>query len=73
MILHIPKIAATVLVMAFAVCLLRLPLRMTNDIVFRQKGFQPAGMYSAITLPAIALTIFCYCALAPRFGMQDKQ
>lgn len=46
---------------------------MTNDIVFRQKGFQPAGMYSAITLPAIALTIFCYCALAPRFGMQDKQ
>ncbi|RHI28147.1 hypothetical protein DW171_04165 [Collinsella sp. AM15-2] len=59
MILHIPKIAATVLVMAFAVCLLRLPLRMTNDIVFRQKGFQPAGMYSAITLPAIALTIFC--------------
>ncbi len=59
--------------MAFAVCLLRLPLRMTKDIVFRQKGFQPAGMYSAIKLPAIALTIFCYCALAPRFGMQDKQ
>lgn len=68
-----PKIAATTLVMSFVACLLMLPLQMINDIVFHQKEFQPAGIYTAITLTAIELAIFCYCALAPRFGMQGKQ
>lgn len=68
-----PKIAAVALVMAFVACLLMLPLQMINDIVFHQKGFQPAGIYTAIALTAIELVIFCYCALAPRFGMQGKQ
>ena len=68
-----PKIAATALVMAFVSCLLMLPLQMINDIVFHNKEFQPAGIYTAIALTAIELAIFCYCALAPRFGMQSKQ
>lgn len=68
-----PKIAATALVMSFAAYLLMLPLQMINDIAFHQKEFQPAGIYTAIALTAIELVIFCYCALAPRFGMQDKQ
>lgn len=68
-----PKIAATALVMSFAACLLMLPLQMINDIAFHQKEFQPAGIYTAIALTAIELAIFCYCALAPRFGMQGKQ
>ena len=68
-----PKIAATVLVMSFVACLLMLPLQMINDIAFHQKEFQPAGIYTAIALTAIELVIFCYCALAPRFGMQGKQ
>lgn len=68
-----PKIAATALVMSFAACLLMLPLQMINDIAFHQKEFQPAGIYTAIALTAIELVIFCYCALAPRFGMQGKQ
>lgn len=68
-----PKIAATALVMSFVACLLMLPLQMINDIAFHQKEFQPAGIYTAIALTAIELIIFCYCALAPRFGMQDKQ
>lgn len=68
-----PKIAATALVMSFVACLLMLPLQMINDIAFHQKEFQPAGIYTAIALTAIELVIFCYCALAPRFGMQGKQ
>lgn len=68
-----PKIAAAALVMAFVACLLMLPLQMINDIAFHQKEFQPAGIYTAIALTAIELAIFCYCALAPRFGMQGKQ
>lgn len=68
-----PKIAAAALVMAFVACLLMLPLQMINDIAFHQKEFQPAGIYTAIALTAIELTIFCYCALVPRFGMQGKQ
>lgn len=68
-----PKIAATALVMAFVACLLMLPLQMINDIALHQKEFQPAGIYTAIALTAIELAIFCYCALAPRFGMQGKQ
>ncbi|MGN8894125.1 hypothetical protein ACTNA2_02710 [Collinsella sp. HCP28S3_E9] len=68
-----PKIAATALVMSFVACLLMLPLQMINDIAFHQKEFQPAGIYTAIALTAIELIIFCYCALAPRFGMQGKQ
>lgn len=68
-----PKIAATALVMSFSAYLLMLPLQMINDIAFHQKEFQPAGIYTAIALTAIELVIFCYCALAPRFGMQGKQ
>lgn len=68
-----PKIAATALVMSFVACLLMLPLQMINDIAFHQKEFQPAGIYTAIALAAIELVIFCYCALAPRIGMQGKQ
>ena len=68
-----PKIAATALVMSFVACLLMLPLQMVNDIAFHQKEFQPAGIYTAIALTVIELAIFCYCALAPRFGMQGKQ
>lgn len=68
-----PKIAATALVMSFVACLLMLPLQMINDIAFHQKEFQSAGIYTAIALTAIELVIFCYCALAPRFGMQGKQ
>ena len=68
-----PKIAATALVMAFVSCLLMLPLQMINDIAFHHKEFQPAGIYTAIALTAIELVVFCYCALAPRFGMQGKQ
>ena len=68
-----PKIAAAALVMSFVACLLMLPLQMVNDIAFHQKEFQAAGIYTAIALTAIELAIFCYCALAPRFGMQGKQ
>lgn len=68
-----PKIAATALVMSFVACLLMLPLQMINDIAFHQKEFQPAGIYTAIALTVIELAIFCYCAFAPRFGMQGKQ
>lgn len=68
-----PKIAAAALVMSFVACLLMLPLQMINDIAFHQKEFQAAGIYTAIALTAIELAIFCYCTLAPRFGMQGKQ
>lgn len=68
-----PKIALAALIMAFVACLLMLPLQMINDIAFHQKEFQPTGIYAAIALTAIELAIFCYCALAPRFGMQGKQ
>ncbi len=68
-----PKIAAVALVMAFVACLLIIPFEMIDDIVFHHKGFQPAGMYTAITLTVIGLVIFCYCSLAPRFGMRGKQ
>lgn len=68
-----PKIAATAIVMAFVSCLLVIPFEMIDDIVFHHQGFQPAGMYTAIALTVIGLVIFCYCSLAPRFGMRGKQ
>ena len=46
---------------------------MIDDIVFHHEGFQETGMMTALVLTAIELVIFCYCALAPRFGMRGKQ
>lgn len=46
---------------------------MIDDIVFHHEGFQETGMIAALVLTAVELVIFCYCALAPRFGMRGKQ
>lgn len=67
-----PKVAGAALAMAFV-----LPFdhsfEMIDDIVFHHEGFQETGMMAALALTAIELIIFCYCALAPRFGMRGKQ
>lgn len=46
---------------------------MVDDIVFHHEGFQETGMMTALVLTSIELVIFCYCALAPRFGIRGKQ
>lgn len=50
-----------------------IPFEMIDDIVFHHEGFQETGMMTALVLTAIELVIFCYCTLAPRFGMRGKQ
>lgn len=50
-----------------------IPFEMIDDIVFHHEGFQETGMMAALVLTAVELVIFCYCALAPRFGMRGKQ
>lgn len=59
--------------MAFVLPLSIIPFEMIDDIVFHHEGFQETGMMTALVLTAIELVIFCYCALAPRFGMRGKQ
>lgn len=68
-----PKVAGAALAMAFVLPLLIIPFEMIDDIVFHHEGFQETGMMTALVLTAIELVIFCYCALAPRFGMRGKQ
>ena len=68
-----PKVAGAALAMAFVLPLLIIPFEMIDDIVFHHEGFQETGMMAALVLTAIELVIFCYCALAPRFGMRGKQ
>jgi len=68
-----PKIALVALIFAFVDCFMMVPLEMIDDLVFHNKGFRPAGMYTAIAFVVINLVIFCYCTLAPRFGMKGQQ
>ena len=68
-----PKIAGAALAMAFVLPFLIIPFEMIDDIVFHHEGFQDTGMTAALVLAAIELVIFCYCTLAPRFGMRGKQ
>lgn len=68
-----PKIAGAALAMAFVLPFLIILFEMIDDIVFHHEGFQDTGMTAALVLTAIELVIFCYCALAPRFGMRGKQ
>ena len=68
-----PKIAGAALAMAFVLPFLIIPFEMIDDIVFHHEGFQETGMMTALVLAAIELVIFCYCTLAPRFGMRGKQ
>ena len=68
-----PKVAGAALAMAFVLPLLIIPFEMIDDIVFHHEGFQDTGMMAALVLAGIELVIFCYCTLAPRFGMRGKQ
>lgn len=68
-----PKIAMRALVMSFAICALIVPLEMIDDLVFHNDGFNPAGLNAGITLIAIYVAVFCFCALRPKFGIRGKQ
>lgn len=68
-----PKISRVAIIMSFVLCGLIVVLEMIDDIVFHNKGFQPGGMYTAIALIIVYVSIFCYCILCPKFGMMGKQ
>lgn len=68
-----PKFAAAALVMAFASAVLILPLEMVDDLVFHNKGFDPAGLYTALAFVVLNLVVFCYCTLSPKFGMRGER
>lgn len=68
-----PKVAGAALAMAFVLPLLIIPFEMIDDIVFHHEGFQDTGMMAALALAVVELIIFCYCTLAPRFGMRGKR
>lgn len=61
------------LIFSFVNCVLILPLEMIDDLVFHDKGFQPAGLYTALGLVVVDVIIFCFCTLCPRFGMRGKR
>lgn len=68
-----PKFAAAALAMAFASAVLILPLEMVDDLVFHNKGFDPAGLYTALAFVVLNLVVFCYCTLSPKFGMRGER
>lgn len=68
-----PKVAGAALAMAFVLPFLIIPFEMIDDIVFHHESFQETGMMTALALTAVELAIFCYCALAPRFGMRGQR
>lgn len=68
-----PKIAVVALIFSFVQCALIVPLEMIDDLVFQNKGFQPTGMFTALGFVIIYVIIFCFCALAPKFGMNGKK
>ena len=61
------------LIFSFVQCALIVPLEMIDDLVFQNKGFQPTGMFTALGFVIIYVIIFCFCALAPKFGMNGKK
>lgn len=68
-----PKIALLALIMSFVLCALIVPLEMIDDLVFHNDGFEPVGLNVGITLIALCVVVFCFCALRPKFGMRGKQ
>lgn len=68
-----PKIAVIALIFSFVQCALIVPLEMIDDLVFHNKGFQPTGMFTALGFVVVYVVIFCFCALAPKFGMNGKK
>ena len=68
-----PKIALRALIISFVLCALIVPLEMIDDLVFHNDGFQPTGINTGIALIALCVTVFCFCALCPKFGMRGKQ
>lgn len=68
-----PKIAVIALIFSFVQCALIVPLEMIDDLVFQNKGFQPTGMFTALGFVVVYVVIFCFCALAPKFGMNGKK
>ena len=68
-----PKIALRALIISFVLCALIVPLEMIDDLVFHNDGFQPTGIDTGIALIALCVTVFCLCALCPKFGMRGKQ
>lgn len=68
-----PKIAVIALIFSFIQCALIVPLEMIDDLVFQNKGFQPTGMFTALGFVVVYVVIFCFCALAPKFGMNGKK
>ena len=47
--------------------------KLTGRIDIVKKGFQPTGMFTALGFVIIYVIIFCFCALAPKFGMNGKK
>ncbi|CDE27633.1 putative uncharacterized protein [Catenibacterium sp. CAG:290] len=68
-----PKIAVIALIFSFIQCALIVPLEMIDDLVFHNKGFEPTGMFTALGFVVVYVVIFCFCALAPKFGMRGKK
>ena len=68
-----PKIALAAIILSLVLTVLLLPLEMIDDLVFHNKGFQPAGLYTILGFVAVYVIIFCYCTLCPRFGMRGKR
>ena len=54
-----PKIALTAIILSLVLAVLILPLEMIDDLVFHNKGFQPAGLYTILGFVAVYVIIFC--------------
>ena len=68
-----PKLAMTGVIMALALGVPYVLLEMIDDIAFHNDRAVFWGLYVYIGFVILYMVLFCWCALAPRFGMRREE
>ena len=68
-----PKLAMTGVIMALALGVPYVLLEMIDDIAFHDDRAVFWGLYVYIGFVILYMVLFCWCALAPRFGMRREE
>ena len=68
-----PKLAMTGVIMALALGVPYVLLEMIDDLAFHNDRAVFWGLYVYIGFVILYMVLFCWCALAPRFGMRREE